>query len=132
MGRFALQAPPELVGIILDFDWDRERLHALDLPAAEVAVAELRWQLELRWWKHADRHFAVTPNDVRADPIRYDLHWQRMLAAQLSFPIHLAETAPARWTILDGVHRLLKADVLGHSHIRAVRVPPAQLALIAI
>ena len=132
MGRFALKAPPELVGIILDFDWDLERLHALDLPAEEVAVAELRWQLDLRWWRYADRHFAITPNEVRGDPVRYDLHWQRTLAAQLAFPIHLAETAPARWTILDGVHRLLKAEVLGHSYIGAVRVPPAQLAFIAM
>lgn len=131
MGRFALHAPPELVGIVLDFDWDRERLHALDLPTDEVAVSELHWQLDLRWWKHADRHFAVTPNEVRAHPVRYDVHWQRTLAAQLAFPIHLAETEPARWTILDGVHRLLKAGVLGHSHIRAVRVPPAMLRFVA-
>ncbi|HEU0031192.1 MAG TPA: hypothetical protein VFQ53_11205 [Kofleriaceae bacterium] len=132
MGRFALKAPPELVGIILDFDWDRERLHALELPVDEVAVCELRWQLDLRWWKHDDRHFAVAPNEVRTDPIRYHVHWQRTHAAQLTFPIHLAETTPARWTILDGVHRLLKADVLGHSRIRAVRVPSTKLASIAL
>jgi hypothetical protein len=131
VGRFSRQAPAELAGIILDFDWDRGRLHALRLPVEDVAVADLRWQLDLRWWKHADRHFAVSPNEVRADPVRHSTHWERTLAADLAYPIHLAETAPGRWTILDGVHRLLKADVLGQRHLGAHRVPPALLPSIA-
>lgn len=132
MGRFALEVPPELVGIVLDVEWDRDRLHALELPAEAVAIEELRWQLDLRWWKHDERHFAVAPNEVRADRARYARQWERTLAADLAYPIHLVETAPSRWTILDGVHRLLKADVLMHSHVRAVRVPPEQLAVIVM
>jgi hypothetical protein len=77
MGRFALATPPELEGIILDFTWDRARLHALVLPVDDVPVAALAWMLDLRWWKFADAHFAVTPNQVRANPTRYALHWKR-------------------------------------------------------
>lgn len=132
MGRFSLRAPPELAGIILDFDWDRARLHALELPVEDIAVAELRWQLDLRWWKYDDRHFAVSPNEVRGDPIRYEAQWRRTLAADLTFAIHVAETAPQRWTILDGVHRLLKADVAGARTIRASRLGPRELELIRL
>jgi hypothetical protein len=130
--RFALMAPPELVGIILEFDWDRTKLHALELSSETVAIDELRWQLDLRWWKYDGHHFAVTPNDVRADRVQYAEHWQRMLTADLAFPIHLAETAPDRWTILDGVHRLLKADVLRHTQVDVMRVSHDQLATIAL
>ena len=122
MGRFALVVPPPLRGIILDFDWDRARLHALELPVEKLAVSELRWQLDLPWWRVEDRFFAVTPNQVRAEPARYAQHWQRTLAADLAFPIHVTETAPDRWTILDGVHRLLKADITGAPSILAKRV----------
>jgi hypothetical protein len=122
MGRFALLVPPPLQGIILDFDWDRARLHALALPVDELALSELRWQLDLPWWRVEDRFFAVAPNQVRAEPARYAQHWQRTLAADLTFPIHVTETAPGRWTILDGVHRLLKADITGAPSILAKRV----------
>ena len=132
MGRFALATPPELEGIILAFDWDRARLHALVLPVDEVPVAALAWMLDLRWWKFAHAHFAVTPNQVRANPARYALHWERTRAADLAFPIHLAETAPSRWTILDGVHRLLKASMAGERTIRAHYVGPAALEAIRI
>jgi hypothetical protein len=132
MGRFALAAPPELEGIVLDFDWDRARLHALVLPVEEIPVAALAWMLDLRWWKVADAHFAVTPNQVRANPTQYAQHWERTLAADLAFPIHVAETAPSRWTIVDGVHRLLKAEVAGERTIRVHRVDPAALEAIRI
>ena len=122
VGRFALKAPPELAGIILSFAWDRTRLHALDLPVEELAVVELNWQLDLRWWKFDGCHFAVTPNEVRVDPVRYQHQWLRTGTADLAYPIHVTETAPGRWTILDGVHRLLKADAAGEQTIRAMRV----------
>jgi hypothetical protein len=34
------------------------------------------------------------------------------------------------WTILDGVHRLLKADTFGFATIKARRVPESSLPLI--
>jgi hypothetical protein len=115
--------PPELTGIISELAWDRERLHALTLPVDELAVADLRWQLDLPWWRVGDRWFAVTPNQVRSDPARYPEQWRRTLAADLAFPIHVRDGA--RPTILDGVHRLLKADLTGLAHIRACRVTAA-------
>jgi len=131
--RFPLYrlAPPELQAILLDYDWSTARLHALDLPVGDVAVADLRWQLDLRWWRFEDRFFAVTPNEVRADPVRYEKQWQRTLAADLAYPIHLRESAPGRWTIVDGVHRLLKAEVTCVATLRAMRVPDDVLATIA-
>ena len=124
-------APPELQAILLDHDWSIVRLHALELPVAMIAVAEMRWQLDLRWWRFEDRFFAVTPNEVRADPVRYEKQWQRTLAADLAYPIYIREYVPGRWSIVDGVHRLLKAEVLGLPTLRAKRVPDAALAAIS-
>jgi hypothetical protein len=118
--------PPALRGVLLDFEWDRKRLFALELPVEEIAVAEQAWQLDLPWWKSGDRYFSITPNQVRND--RSSDHWRRTLAADLAFPIHVGPGLH----ILDGVHRLLKASWLGQAAIRACRLSSEHLAAIAV
>jgi hypothetical protein len=46
----------------------------------------------------------------------------RTLDADLTYPVVLAEKRH-EWVVLDGYHRLLKADVQGTSTSRAVRLP---------
>lgn len=74
---------------MLDFLWSRERLWALDLPVERVAVESLRWQLALPWWSLGGVPFAVSPDEVRADPLRYRVQHDRTMAADLSFPAHV-------------------------------------------
>ena len=52
--------PPALQAVLPNVTWDRARLHALSFPVREVPLVELRWQLELPWWRDGERHFAVT------------------------------------------------------------------------
>jgi hypothetical protein len=103
--------PPVMQALLPNTMWDRIKLHELVLPVVELRVAELRWMLDLPWWRVGERRFAVTPNQVRHAPERYAAHWRRMLDADLDYPIDLLQRD--RLIILDGVHRLLKADVLG-------------------
>lgn len=109
--------PPSLQAVLPNVTWDRARLRALALPVREVPLAELRWQLDLPWWRDGDRYFAVTPNEVRTAPDRFALQWRRVLDADLDVPIDLL--ARDQLVVLDGVHRLLKADVLGMGAIAA-------------
>ncbi|ULL09551.1 hypothetical protein CKW46_07460 [Mycobacterium liflandii] len=44
--------------------------------------------------------------------------WARTLAGDLSFPLHARVDAAGRVVILDGVHRLLKATVLGEQLVK--------------
>jgi hypothetical protein len=104
------QVPPSIQAIMPNVTWNRARLHALSLPVRHVPVAQLRWQLALPWWRHGDRVFAITPNQVRDDPERFVVQWRRVLDADLDYPINLLERNGL--VLLDGVHRLLKADVL--------------------
>ena len=121
--------PAAMRGVLLNIRFDRDALWRLRLPVCDVPVGELRWQLDLPWWRHEGKYFAISPNAVRAEPERYQLHWQRTRDADLSFPIHLVATTPVL-RILDGVHRLLKADCEGAATIRACRVDRAALAQI--
>jgi hypothetical protein len=53
------------------------------------------------------------------------------MSANLAHPIHIFRRTN-RWVILDGIHRLLKADVLGSETINARKVPESALADIAV
>ncbi|MDR0344396.1 MAG: hypothetical protein LBI49_15050 [Nocardiopsaceae bacterium] len=123
--------PAPLQGHILDFNWSHERLWALDLPARPMAVAQLRWLLSLPWWSYQRAHFVISPEQVRSDPSRYHEQYDRTMAADLSLPIHLLSHDNRVTTILDGVHRLLKADLTGRQVINTKQVTTACLDLIA-
>ncbi|WP_410786323.1 hypothetical protein [Kribbella sp. C-35] len=107
---FPLAVPPELTAYILDFHWDLERLHALDLPTVDLPVADLAHHLDLPFWAY-DGPFQVTPRQVAADPVTYRAQYERTLAADLRHPIDVVHRPDDRITILDGVHRLLRAEL---------------------
>jgi hypothetical protein len=119
-------APAELRPWLLDVEWSRERLWALPLPERELPIGELLWLLDLPWWRGEDgRVFSVRPSDVRAGP-----HLVRAAEADLALPLHVTERH-ARWVILDGMHRLLRAHQLGWRIVRVRVVPTDALAYIA-
>jgi hypothetical protein len=121
--------PAELRGVLCDFVWDSDKLQRLLLPVDEAAVDSLRWHLNLPYWRHDGKPFQLTPAQVEADPGRYEEQYQRTMAADLDHPLDLL-LWNHEWVILDGVHRLLKADLLGLSHVRVRRLPAAMLPLI--
>ncbi len=123
--------PASLRSVMVDFLWSRERLWALELPVERVSVDELRWHLALPMWSFEGVPFAISPEQVGADPDRYHVQYARTMAADLAFPVHALVRPERRLTLLDGVHRLLKADLLGHRTIDVKKVPMACLDAIA-
>ncbi|NUS00685.1 MAG: hypothetical protein HOV67_36155 [Kribbellaceae bacterium] len=120
---FPLAIPPELTAYILDFHWDLDRLHALDLPVTQLAVADLAHHLDLPFWAYDERPFQVTPHQVAAAPTTYQAQYHRTLAADLRHPLDVVRRPDHRITILDGIHRLLRAELEGHTVV-AVRILP--------
>jgi hypothetical protein len=126
--------PEPLQGILLEHVWDLSKLLGLELPVEELSVDALTWQLDLPWWRQGSEWFAVTPNQVRSDPTGSSHeHWTRAMGTDLSAPIHVRMTQRGP-VILDGVHRLLKANVEGRAtlparvlydeHLAAIRLSP--------
>jgi hypothetical protein len=109
---FPLAIPPLLKEYILDFHWDVELLHGLDLPTAEVPLAELAHHLDLPFWRY-DRPFQITPRQVLADPVKYHEQYARTLSADLRHPLDVVRRPDGRITVLDGIHRLLRAELEG-------------------
>jgi hypothetical protein len=122
--------PHALRGVLLDFPWELDRLLALDLPLEEVLVRDFVWLLDLPFWREHGEWFVLTPNQVRERPDEHVGQWARTLRADLDSPVHITERH-GRWVILDGVHRLLKATIVGRDTIPARRVHESVSSLIA-
>ena len=121
--------PAGLRDVLYDFVWDADKLLRLPLPVVTATVDSLRWHLDLPYWRDGSRPFQVTPAQVKVDPARYQEQYQRTMAADLAYPLDLLFRSD-RWVILDGVHRLLKADLRGLSQVRVRHLPAAMLPLI--
>jgi hypothetical protein len=111
--------PDGVQAVLLPHDWDLGRLLALDLPPRTVVVVDYEWMLDLPMWRDEQgRRFRVTPNQVRADPGDNLTQWHRTLRADLIRPIHVTPRE-GRSVIIDGIHRLLKAALLGRDSLAA-------------
>lgn len=123
--RFA-EIPTALRDWLLPIDWDRERLWALDLPRRRLELEELRWHLDLPWWRRAGVWFQVTPREFLAAPAAHPEHAARVESADLSYPLHVVPRH-RRWLILDGIHRLVKAEMLGLTDLLVSTLTPADV-----
>ncbi len=127
------QLPDVLQGVILDYLWDHAKLHAMtNLREATVPVSDLAWHLDLPFWAMDGKPFKVCPSEVASDRARHAAQWERTMAADLGFPIHVRTDLAGRLLILDGIHRLLKASILGLPTIRVRILTDDDLREIAI
>lgn len=116
--------PPELEPFFVGLEWDQQLLWSLDLPIEELPTRTLVWHLDLPWWKGESGWFTVRPRSVLSDPARYPEQYARTLNADLRYPLHVTLNE-GRWTIMDGIHRLLKAEMLNRDHVPVRKVPAA-------
>jgi hypothetical protein len=117
---------------LLDAEWDRERLWEIDHPVSVLPIAALRWSYALPWWRDEDGvWFRMTPRQVLREPGKYVEHEHRIAHADLTYPVHVLRRH-GRWVPLDGIHRLVKADVELRRRIHVVPLGPAQLARIIV
>jgi len=130
-GEFRNTVPRAVAEAVPHVPWLLDELWALDLPVHEVTVRSLAWLFEIPLWRDGDLPFRVRPREVRANPALHREQYARAMRTDLSYPIHLTEWR-GRLTVLDGIHRLLKADLLGVEHLPAMVLSSAQLDAICL
>lgn len=121
--------PNNVRAATLGTPWTRERLWKLDLPIRTIAVEYFEWILDLPMWRHDGVPFTLSPSEVLREPAAYSDHTGRIEAADLGIPIHIT-----RWRgnliVLDGLHRLAKAQSLGIPIVSAKVLPESAQRLI--
>lgn len=118
--------PPEMRDWYFPFDWNLERLWALDVPSETRDMSELRWHFDIPIWASAKgMHWNLRPAEVLGNPGRYPQHDERIDRCDTSYPIDMMFTID-RFAIIDGVHRLAKYETLGITDVN-VRIIPREM-----
>ena len=114
--------------IVLGFPpgiWDEKKIWEMKLPVTHMSTGELLWLLDVPFWESDDgEEFVVTPRAVMERHPRSTKEWERMMKADLNFPLDVLYYN-GKWITLDGVHRLIKAHLQGMQNV-AVRIFPQE------
>lgn len=125
---------PELPEIIkevgFDFDWDVTKVWKLQYPSEEVSISMLEWHFTIPFWNTSKGFYDLTPDEVMCHPEHFKEEYDRTMNADLSHPIDLMEHK-GRWLILDGLHRLVKAKILGQSKVMVRKIPRSEVSNIS-
>jgi hypothetical protein len=123
--------PETLREVFPPYRWQLAKLRELDLRVEPVEIADLVWMFDLPLWQLDGDRFRVTPHQVAETPMNFRAHYQRVMDADLDFPINLVAYR-GRLVVLDGVHRLLKAHFLRRRWIEATIATATQLQTCAV
>ena len=105
-----------------DFHWDNEKVWSLKVPVEEMDIAEIEWMLDLPFW-HRDEHCnTISPKEAVENLDNYPHHKDRIMKADVSYPIDIMKNKHGRWLTLDGLHRLLVLIERGEKKIKVRKI----------
>ncbi len=115
--------PKEFADYALDFNWVTEKVWKLDVPVEDMAISELDWQFAVPFWKIPPRHYVLTPNEVMESPHQHQEEYDRIMKSDLNYPLDIIKNRNGQWEMLDGLHRLAKAKILGYKEVKVRKIP---------
>ncbi len=119
--KFEKREIPQIIKDVgFDFDWSEEKVWTLDVPVEEVNISELTWHFDIPFlWEKGV--YNLKPQDVINEPEKHKEEYARTMKADLVHPIDIMQNK-GRWLILDGLHRLMKASILGQQRVQVRKV----------
>jgi hypothetical protein len=112
--------------------WETQAIWRVEAPRRTLSLRELNWHLDCPFFSSDPPAplFDLQPRSVLDDPHHFPRHWQRVLAADLRFPIDVSAFGD-RLVILDGLHRLVKSNDAGAIVMECRLVPRKHLRTVA-
>jgi len=105
-----------------DFDWDEKKVWTLKYPVEEMNINELIWHFDIPF--HSV--YNLRSSQIIENPKKYNEEYKRTMESDLSFPIDIMHNK-GRWLILDGLHRLIKANILGLKKVKVRKIPRSEI-----
>jgi len=105
-----------------DFSWSEKKVWKLKYPVEEMNIKELEWHFKIPFWNTEKGFYDLTPNEIIDNPEKFKEEHKRTMKADLKHPIDIMKNK-GRWLILDGLHRLVKAKILGHKTVSVRKIP---------
>lgn len=124
MITMAKEIPQIIKDVGFDFSWSEEKVWKLDIPVTEMDIKELTWHFDISFLWENGGVYNLKPQEVIDNPEAHKEEYDRTMKADLIHPIDIM-THKGRWLILDGLHRLMKASILGMNKVQ-VRIVPRE------
>lgn len=113
--------PEALIDHILPFNWDVQKVWALEAQVYQVPCTDFVYLLKLPLWssvKNQGLLFDLCPLDVIRNASSSSYQSQRLNEVKLEYPVDVLIFQNKRW-VLDGVHRIAKHFMLNSSTLPA-------------
>ena len=116
------KVPKIIQEIGFDFEWSEEKVWELNVPTEEMPIDVLAWHFDIPFWNTEGGYYDLAPQEVIDNPQKYKEEYERTMRADLRYPIDVMENKE-RLLILDGLHRLTKAKIIGLDTVQARNIP---------
>ena len=114
-----------------DFRWDNKKVWALDVPVSSMDIKDLLWHFDYPFHWDLGEKYNLTSKEILDNPEKYKSEYERTLKADLKHPIDVMHYK-GRWLIVDGLHRLMKAYLLGMKEVQVRKIPEERIDEIKI
>lgn len=121
-----IKIPESVLEYGFDFDWDEEDVWKLNYPVQEIASQILEWHFDVPFWNWNKKWYVLKPRDVINNPEKYKLEYERVMNSDISYPIDVMVNKE-RLVILDGLHRLVKCNLLGMNKVKVRIIPRSEI-----
>lgn len=129
MGKKERKLPGIIKKVGFDFNWNEEKVWKLDVPVEDMDIRELEWHFEIPFWDTPGGYYDLTPNQVVQNPGKFKDEYVRTMKTSMEYPLDIMFWN-GRWLMLDGLHRLLKAKIIGMEKIKVRKIPKEAIPLI--
>ena len=109
-----------------DFSWNERKVWKLNYPVEEIDIGKLTWHFEIPFHWHGGQTYNLKSIEIISNPDNYKEEYERTMKSDLSYPIDIMWNK-GRWLILDGLHRLMKAKILGLRKIKVRKIPRSEV-----
>ncbi len=121
-----IKIPNSVLEYGFDFDWNEQDVWKLDYPTQEIDITILEWHFDVPFWNLDNQWYVLKPRDVINYPLKYQSQYDRIMKADISYPIDIMENK-GRFVILDGLHRLVKCKLLGMQKVKVRIIPKSEI-----
>lgn len=92
------------------------------MPVFKIPIGRLTWHLRIPFWSSKNGYYDLSPKQLVESPKLSPYHYGKIINANLTYPIDYV-FYKGRDKIIDGLHRLTEANILGIQEVLVREVP---------